>query len=373
MKIKLAGLCALAACSSFAQAQDNVTVYGSVDQYLGYISSSSGQHIVGLNDGAVLRSRLGFRGTEELGGGYQAKFNLEQGLNADTGTFADSTRMFDRQAWLGINTPVGEFRFGRQNTAIFYIGGAIDYTDRTTFGSIVNTFGVPSRFDNDISYKSPRIANFQAEAHYALTETAGESLGTRGVYQFGLDYTNGPYRAGYAGLTAKPVATATITDRVSYHNVYANYDYGSGKVYFAYVRSNNSTGNANGNNAATILSNISVPNNSFAGTNANAQRFYNIYQISADYRVSQQLRVGALWGKMNDTSGGSAGASGGNIGAYYDLSKRTTLYGFANYMKNEANAGFRFSGSAGPSANLTGADINGQRLTGLQAGIVHRF
>ena len=46
---------------------------------------------------------------------------------------------------------------------------------------------------------------------------------------------------------------------------------------------------------------------------------------------------------------------------------------FASYMKNDANAGFRFSGSAAPSANLVGVDINGRSLTGLQAGIVHRF
>jgi hypothetical protein len=42
-------------------------------------------------------------------------------------------------------------------------------------------------------------------------------------------------------------------------------------------------------------------------------------------------------------------------------------------MTNQANAGFRFSGSAGPSANLAGADVNGRHLTGLQAGIVHKF
>ncbi|HEU4376156.1 MAG TPA: porin, partial [Telluria sp.] len=45
----------------------------------------------------------------------------------------------------------------------------------------------------------------------------------------------------------------------------------------------------------------------------------------------------------------------------------------ASYMKNQANAGFRFSGSAAPSANLVGADINGHTLTGLQAGILHKF
>lgn len=373
MKKKLATIFVLTACSAAAQAQSNVTIYGTVDQYLGYIKSSSGQHIVGLNDGSILRSRLGFRGVEDLGSGYQAKFNLEQGLNADTGAAADASRLFDRQAWVGINTPGGEIRFGRQNTAIFSIGGAIDYTSRTTFGSLLTTFGVPSRYDNDISYNSPRIANFQVEAHYALPEIAGEGVGSHGVYQLGIEYTNGPYRFGYAGLGAKPLATAAIKDKVVYHNVYANYDYGKGKLYFAYVRSNNSTGNASGNNAASILGNVGASNNSFAGTDANALRMYNIYQLSADYRVSLQLRVGALYGVIRDSSGSAAGAQGGNVGAYYDLSKRTTLYGFASYLKNDANAGFRFSGSGAPSANLSGPDINGKSLTGLQVGILHRF
>ena len=373
MKKQLVVLCILAAGANAAQAQSNVTIYGNFDEYYGYIRSNSGASISGLNDGAILRTRLGFRGVEDLGGGYQAKFQLEQGINADTGTGADTSRLFDRQAWVGMNTPIGEFRAGRQNTIVFFIGGAIDYTERTTFGSVVNTFGLPSRYDNDISYKSPRIANFQIDLHYALTETAGEHVGSRGVYQAGLDYTNGPYRAGYGGLWAKPLAGDVYSDKVVYHNLYANYDYGQGKIYAAYVRSNNVTSNANGNNAAAILNNVSIPNNAFPGTNANVLRMYNIYQLSADYRIAPALRVGILYGVMRDTSGGDAGASGGNIGAYYDLSKRTQLYSFASVLKNERNAGFRFSSSAGPSANLAGADINGRRLTGFQAGILHRF
>ena len=155
--------------------------------------------------------------------------------------------------------------------------------------------------------------------------------------------------------------------------MYADYDYGQGKIYYAFVRSNNVTGNSSGNDATAILSNISNPNNFFPGTDANVNRFYNINQISVDYRVSTKLRVGALYGVIDDTSGGNTGASGGNVGVFYDLSSRTTLYSFANYMKNQANAGFRFSGSAGPSANLSGTDINGKGLTGLQAGILFRF
>ncbi|HEY1231219.1 MAG TPA: porin, partial [Ramlibacter sp.] len=95
--------------------------------------------------------------------------------------------------------------------------------------------------------------------------------------------------------------------------------------------------------------------------------------VSADYRVTPALRVGALYGAMHDTSGGDAGAHGANVGAYYTLSKRTTLYSFLSWLKNETNAGFRFSSSAGPSANLAGDAINGRALTGLQLGILHRF
>ncbi|MES2102417.1 MAG: porin [Pseudomonadota bacterium] len=374
MNKKLIAACTLSACSAMAQAQSNVTIYGDLDQYLGYIHSSSGKSITGLNDGSILRSRLGFRGVEDLGDGLQAKFTLEQGINADSGSQADSARLFDRQAWVGLGNAYGEIRLGRQNTAIFFIGGAIDYTERTTFGSIINTFGVPSRYDNDISYRTPRMGGVQLELDYALPENGGATNGNKGIYQLGLDYQGGPYRVGYAGLSASPNdLTATVHDKIVYHNVYANYKYAAGTVYFAFVRSNNSTANANGRNAGTILNNVSSPNNFFPGTDLNAGRYYNIYQVSADYRINPLLRVGALYGVMRDTSGSDAGASGGNVGAYYDMSKRTTLYGFVNYMKNQANAGFRFSGSAGPSANLAGADINGKSLTGLQAGILHRF
>ncbi len=350
-----------------------VTIYGDIDAYVGYIRSSTGNHITGLNDGSILRSRLGFRGAEDLGGGYQAKFNLELGLNEDTGVAADTGRVFDRQAWVGFNTPVGEFRAGRQNTEIFLIGGAIDYTERTTFGSIINTFGVPSRYDNDLSWKSPRVAGVMATVHYALPENSGTAR-NKALIQLALDYQGGPYRVGYAGLQASPNgATATISEKIRYHNAYANYKYGNGTLYAAFVRSNNSTANANGLNAGTILSNVGNPNNYFPGTDLNAGRYYNIWQLSADYKISPALKVGALYGVMRDTSGGDAGARGGNFGGLYEMSKRTTLYAFASYMKNDANAGFRFSGSAAPSANLVGVDINGRSLTGLQAGIVHRF
>jgi predicted porin len=379
MKTKIACAWLLAACPALALAQatpptfSGVTIYGDFDEYYGYIHSSSGAHVTALQDGAILRSRLGLRGTESLGSGFEAKFNLEMGFNADTGTQNDPSRLWDRQAWVGINTPYGEFRLGRQNTDIFLIGGAIDYTERTTFGSIINTFGVPSRYDNDISYKTPRWAGVAVSVHYALPENTG-ALRNHPIYQLAVDYQQGPYRLGYAGLMARPnSATATVHENIKYHNAYANYKYSKGTLYLAFVRSNNSTANANGLNAASILSNVGNPTNNFPGTDLNARRYYNIWQLSADYRITPQLRVGALYGEMHDTSGGDAGTKGGNVGAFYDLSKRTLFYGFASIMQNDRNAGFRFGSSAAPTTNLAGNDINGRRLTGLQLGILHKF
>jgi predicted porin len=210
--------------------------------------------------------------------------------------------------------------------------------------------------------------------HYALAENGGATRGNRPIWQAALDFERGPWRLGYAGLQASPNRlTATVREKVNYHHLYANYKYQAGTLYLAFVRSNNSTANANGRNAATILSNVSIPNNYFAGTDPNAQRYYHIWQVAADYRLTPSLRLGALYGVMDDTSNGEAGARGANAGAFYALSKRTTLYGFLSYLENEANAGFRFSSSAGPSANLAGDAINGRALSGLQLGILHRF
>jgi predicted porin len=380
MKSTIARYCAIllvAAPAAHAQGgpatSSGVTLYGNLDEYIGWMRSDSGARAVGLNDGAILRSRLGFRGVENLGNGVGVSYNLEMGFNADNGTAADPGRVFDRQSWAGLVTPIGEVRVGRQNTEIFSIGGAIDYTERTTFGSIINSFGVPSRYNNDVSFKSARWHGLVLTLHAALAENAGTARNTP-LYQAALDYQAGPWRIGYVGLQARPDrATATVSESVKYHNAYLNYHYGKGTLYAAVVRSNNATNSSNGLTAGTILSNTGDPANVFAGTDPNARRFFNIWQLSADYRILPQLRIGALYGQIHDTSGGDAGARGGNVGAFYELSRRTTLYGFANYLQNQRNGGFRFLGSAGPSSNLAGDDVNGRKLTGLQAGILHKF
>ena len=367
--IKSLLLTAIAAAAGSASAQSSVALYGTIDQYFNYMRSSSGASYTGMEDGAFLRSRMGFRGTEDLGGGLTVKFVLERGFNALNGSPADASRGFDRQSWVGLGTSWGDFRIGRQNGVVFGRGDYIDYTSRT-LGSMINNFGVPSRYDNDIAYISPRWNGLLFELHYALAETTN-GISRQRVAQYGLDYLNGPFRIGYAGMHGSAPPNALYPAAVKYDNVYANYDYGKGKVYLAYVRSNNSTATAISNNAGTILGNVGGV---VAGTNPDVNRNYNIWQISADYRIASNLRVGALWGRISDTSDTGHDATGGSVAAYYDLSKRTMIYGIVQTLRNGPNAGFRFGGSAALPTNFTNPrDINGQTLRGAHVGVLHRF
>ena len=364
--------CTLASLAGLAAAQSSVTLYGDIDEYADYLKSSSGNHILALEDGALLRSRWGLRGTEDLGSGYAVKFNLEGGFSADTGGLA-STGLFDHQSWGGLVVPgVGEFRAGRQNTGIFTRGGAMDYTART-LGSVVNNFGVPARFDNDVSFISSRFSGVQVEAHVSLPETVGSNRQL--VYQFDADYVSDLFTVGYAGLRARPPAGATYSKDVSYDNVYANVKLGAATVYGVYIRSNNIAPSGSGATAlttgGTIVANIGGLN---LGSSANANNFYDIWQVSADYKLTPQLRIGGLWGRIVDTSHRDQGGSGGSVGAYYDLSKRTTLYALADTMHNDTNGAFRPAGSAALKSNFTTtADVQGKNITGLQAGFVLRF
>ncbi|WP_077034976.1 porin [Pelomonas sp. KK5] len=364
-----AGISLLAGGAQAQQQSSSVTIYGSLDQYLNYMTSSSGARVKALEDGALLRSRLGFRGVEDLGGGLSAKFQLEMGIGADNGTAADSTRSFDRQAWVGLaGTSWGDVRLGRQNGPIFARGGYIDHNART-LGSIINVFGTPSRYDNDVSWISPRVAGFQFEGHVSLPEAPSGNHAI--VYQAAFDYVAANYRAGYMTLHGRPPSNAVVDKDVVYDNVYFNYLYGKGTVYLAWVRSNNNTSNATSNNAGTILGNVGGFN---AGTNADLRNFYSIVQLSADYRVTDQFKVGALWGRIRDQSGRDRGADGGSIAAYYDLSKRTMLHAMVETLRNDANGGWRPAGSAGLKTTFTNpADINGRTINGFHVGILHKF
>ncbi|WP_308610527.1 porin [Massilia frigida] len=108
-----------AVCGIFcnvAMAQSSVTVYGVADAALVKESGGVAGGVTKMVGGVEGGSRLGFRGTEDLGGGLAAIFTLEMGFNLDTGTSAQGGVAFGRQAFVGLNSKAGALTLGRQYT-----------------------------------------------------------------------------------------------------------------------------------------------------------------------------------------------------------------------------------------------------------------
>ena len=107
--LKPLAFAALATAALTAQAQSSVTLYGTVDAAVEHLSNAPTGGITrmpGLTGGSA-PSRLGFRGSEDLGGGLRAIFTLEQGISVDNGTLNQGGRAFGRQAFVGISAPWG--------------------------------------------------------------------------------------------------------------------------------------------------------------------------------------------------------------------------------------------------------------------------
>lgn len=123
MKKSLIALAVLAA-SGAAMAQSSVTLYGIADVWVGRTSVTTAAGVKTntsvLQSGGLGGSRLGFKGTEDLGGGLKAVFALEQGVAVDTG--AGGT--FNRQSYVGLAGGFGQVTFGNTWTAMDDVLGA---------------------------------------------------------------------------------------------------------------------------------------------------------------------------------------------------------------------------------------------------------
>jgi hypothetical protein len=90
-----------------------ISLYGSLDEGINY-QSVGGKHLFQLQSGGEWTSKFGMFGREDLGGGLKAEFNLESGFNASNGNLQASNAIFNREAWVGLNSTV----FGQVRRAI---------------------------------------------------------------------------------------------------------------------------------------------------------------------------------------------------------------------------------------------------------------
>lgn len=239
MKKTLLSLAVLAAAANVAQAQSNVTIYGVADA--GLVSERGGKAggVTKLTSGVGSASRLGFRGTEELGADLSALFVLESGVRIDSGEVDAAGTLFNRQSYVGLKSKrAGSLTLGRQYTPLYNtLSQVADPFGAGYAGSAKNLFpaaGNNTRASNTIVYASPAINGVSGELAYSLGEQSDSKAGR----QIGaaLGYSNGPLNARLAYNLRNNDTSALSTDLG--HNVLlaANYDFKVAKAFFAYGR-----------------------------------------------------------------------------------------------------------------------------------------
>ncbi len=239
MKKTLISLAVLAA-STGAFAQSSVTLYGTADAAIG--KERGGKVGMKTNSGLnTSESYLGFRGTEDLGGGLKAGFQFEQGIdlrNGGTDADADANQglktMYQRAAnlWLGGNW--GTFRMGRAYTPSRNALAAWDLTGGARNSISMMTFGVvghntDERNRSQFSYKTPDFGGFAAELGYVFKPDNGD----RAKVDLGLTYINGPLRAGVSYNKTK--------NAKANYALGAQYQFGMFAVAAGYHYANNGT------------------------------------------------------------------------------------------------------------------------------------
>jgi GBP family porin len=223
MKKSLIALALMGAFSGAALAQSSVTLYGIVD--IGLQMNTTGvnlgttaapqwsqEDVWGVNSGYQSGSRWGMRGSEVLGGGWNAVFTLEGGYSPDTGTLGQGGRLFGRQAWAGLQSAgMGTFAAGRfatpsSGTGSFDQWGFVDpFATGWGINSLGSTF-IPSnalREDNAVLWSSPNWAGFNFGAMYSFQANGAE------VAPSGNNTTAGTLAAKWAG---GPFAVALTYD-----------------------------------------------------------------------------------------------------------------------------------------------------------------
>jgi predicted porin len=397
MKKSLLALAVLGSFAAAAQAQTSVTIYGVVDAGVFYQSKAGANNnsLFAVNSGGMSGSRLGFKGTEDLGGGLKANFQLEAGFNADTGTSGQQdvgTGLFSRTSTVGLSGGFGSVNVGRQTDFAYSgtAGGIATFSHASYVTSFSKVDGNTQarlqgdRTNNSIRYDMPAIGGLNGGVMLGLGEQAGG--GSAGnVYAAGLKYDNGPlafggsYYQSKAGTTpadrnlinnnpGNPVgvtsggtlagSTATKT-----YTLGASYNFGFGKLYGNWSRVNMLT--------ATGATGHTFNSGSYLSPSANNK--LDLFEIGYNHNLTASLQLltgyahtnvkfvdGSPQGKLNQIF----------VGTDYFLSKRTDLYAIGTYVRTSDVANpLNLAGTA-PTQQ---AGSTSQGAFGLGVGIRHTF
>ncbi len=386
--------------SAGAFAESTVTLFGGLD--INYRAVRSGDNrFSGLGTDGLYSSRLGFRGTEDLGGGMKANFHIEGGFSPDTGlgpiTTGSSTVTgglnFQRRSVIGLEGPFGSFTLGRDYTPLFGVSGVVDpfitngvgssynvmnslVTVGTTTTAEVGTFRARQtgsvagsnaassvfegtvwsdpnavRMSNAIGYTSPGFSGFSVAAMYGfgsentnLARDAGTGASIRGTYAQGPLVLTAATQSTKGGLTGSTTGPVVPTDNQKWTTNFlgASYDFGIFKLSGGYKTDK--------------MSGEQVPTDRMKSGILGVTAPVGPIVLRASY---VERRIGS-----------NKAASQAAIGASYDLSKRTALYTNYAQLDNEPGYGMSVYGTAGAGAPMSAP---GRRSRGFEAGVRHIF
>lgn len=198
-------LASSAACAQSAAGGNGVVIYGSVDAGVSNFSDERGAHSNKVDTGNRSPDRFGFRGSEDLGGGMRAFFQLENGFNLDDGTMKRSGVLFSRFALVGISSKAGTLTFGHMPDFLYEY---LRFTNNGFLGSAYffhpgNLDNQANQFqlDNAIKYESPTVGGFTVGAMNGFGEQPDDFNRARS-YSLGARYVGGNLRAAAAYTVA---------------------------------------------------------------------------------------------------------------------------------------------------------------------------
>lgn len=196
-----------------AHAQSTVTTYGVVDVYAGRWQLASRAKANVVNPGGLTTSRIGFTGSEDLGGGLKANFNITSLFRPDIGSPGrfDGDPFFSSRSTVGLSGSFGEANVGRMNSPLFFALIKFDAFGLAAIGPMfLQTFpgGQPitapqqvadSAVNNSIQYATPTISGFRASIQHGFGEIAGSN--SKGRTGASLTWDSGDLSLGAAGDT----------------------------------------------------------------------------------------------------------------------------------------------------------------------------
>ena len=181
-KKSLIAVAVLGATAFSVQAAD-VTMYGKVDTGLQFKTNevTKGNQTVtdtdtfSMENGLNSASRFGIKGSEDLGNGMKVSFQLENGFKSDSGVFKTDGKLFDRQATVALSSDFGTLTMGRVGGIGSGAGFDLVYGYGDAFdGGSPNVLGLAKsdRYDNMITYQTPKFAGMQATVQYSFNESS---------------------------------------------------------------------------------------------------------------------------------------------------------------------------------------------------------